>query len=97
MSEKGQSRPRLPGLALPDVRYASISNQSFAAPRLVATGQQRPLPPRRTEPFRFERNGMYLFSRTGFGLIVFADWARVPTRGDETFEHSNLFIFTQTI
>ena len=46
MSEMGQSRPRLPALALPDVRYASISNQSFAAPRLVATGQQRPLPPR---------------------------------------------------
>ena len=33
---------------------------------------------------------MYLFSRTGFGLIVFADWARELTRGDETFEHSNL-------
>ncbi len=27
-------------LAPPDVRYASISDQSFAAPRLVATGQQ---------------------------------------------------------
>ena len=34
----GQSRPRLPALAPPDVRYASISDQSFAAPRLVATG-----------------------------------------------------------
>ena len=39
MSEMGQSRPRLAALAPPDVRYASISNQSFAAPRLVATGQ----------------------------------------------------------
>ena len=37
----GQSRPRLPALAPPDVRYASISNQSCAAPRFVATGQTR--------------------------------------------------------
>src|ERR1700730_12232498 len=32
----GHSLPRLPGLAPPDVRYASISDQNFAAPRLVA-------------------------------------------------------------
>ena len=37
----GQSRPRLPALAPTDVRYASISDQSFAASRLVATGQLR--------------------------------------------------------
>ena len=29
-------------MAPPDVRYASISNQSFAAPRLVATGHEQP-------------------------------------------------------
>ena len=34
----GQLRPRLPALAPPDVGYASINDQSFAAPRLVATG-----------------------------------------------------------
>jgi hypothetical protein len=38
-SESGQTLPRLPALAPPDVRYASISDQSFAASRLVATGQ----------------------------------------------------------
>jgi hypothetical protein len=38
-SGMGQSRPRLPALAPPDVRYASISDQGFAAPRLVATRQ----------------------------------------------------------
>src|ERR1700726_4629888 len=30
-SELGRSRLRLPALALPDVRYASLSDQSFAA------------------------------------------------------------------
>ena len=34
----GQLRPRLLALASPDVGYASINDQSFAAPRLVATG-----------------------------------------------------------
>ena len=43
MSFQDQSRPRLPALAPPDVRYASISDQSFAAPRLVATGQKATL------------------------------------------------------
>ena len=37
----GQSRPRLPALAPTDVRYASISDQRFAASRLVATGHLR--------------------------------------------------------
>src|SRR5580693_4635568 len=32
MSQMGQSRPRLPALAPPDVRCASISDKSFAAP-----------------------------------------------------------------
>ena len=39
MSATGQSRPRLPAFAPTDVRYASISDQSFAASRLVATGR----------------------------------------------------------
>jgi hypothetical protein len=34
----GQLRPRLLALASPDVGYASINDQSFAAPRLVAAG-----------------------------------------------------------
>jgi hypothetical protein len=38
ISVMGHSLPRLPGLAPPDVRYASISDQNFAAPRLVAMG-----------------------------------------------------------
>ena len=38
-NSQGQSRPRLPALAPPDIGYASINDQSFAAPRLVAKGQ----------------------------------------------------------
>ena len=41
MSAMGHSLPRLPALAPPDVRYASISDQNFAAPRLVAMGHER--------------------------------------------------------
>jgi hypothetical protein len=32
VSDLGHSLPRLPALAPPDVRYASISDQNFAAP-----------------------------------------------------------------
>ena len=34
--------------------------------------------------------GCIFLAEQDFGLIVFADWARELTRGDETFEHSNL-------
>jgi len=40
MSQLRHSLPGLPGLAPPDVRYASISDQNFAAPRLVAMGHE---------------------------------------------------------
>ena len=47
MSLLGQSRPRLPALAPPDVGYASINDQSFAAPRLVAMGHEQTFEKRR--------------------------------------------------
>jgi hypothetical protein len=66
MSQMGQSRPRFPALALPDVRYASISNQSFAAPRLVATGH-KPTFATLIPDWTLQRVGMYFdpFIRSG--------------------------------